>query len=97
MSLTDDDIHKIALSLADELRAPSRLPKFITSRDAASTASVSTRTIRNWVKRGEIRAYWAGNDLRIRLDDLLAYLSRKRPDDVIDVEERARAIMGDHG
>ena len=95
--IPEEALVRMARILADELRAPSRLPRYLSSTEAASVASVTTRTIRAWVKRGDLRDYWAGNDLRIDLEDLLAYLSRKRPDDVTDIRSRAEAIMDNRG
>ncbi len=94
--LGDSEIRRLACALAEELEVL-RVPRFVSTAKAAQIACVTQKTIRSWVKRGELRDYYAGRDLRIRLDDLLTYLSRGRPDDVLDIETRVEEIMGAPG
>jgi excisionase family DNA binding protein len=37
---------------------------------------VKAQTIQRWVRRGELRGYFAGRVLRVRLDELERYLAR---------------------
>lgn len=78
--------------LRDEIDA-FQLPRYLTSKQAASVAGVTPPTIRTWAKRGDLRSYWAGGDLRVRLSDLEAYLARRNPDNLIDLEARVREMM----
>lgn len=92
--LDEPSIRCLARALAEEL-ADLRIPQWLSSAKAARIADVTQKTVRRWVNRGDLRAYYAGPDLRIRLDDLIAYLSRLVPDDVSDIEARVRSLIHD--
>ena len=55
-----------------------RLPTYLSTKKAGAIAGVRAATIRSWIRDGSLPAYWAGQDLRVRLCDLEAYLDRKR-------------------
>jgi excisionase family DNA binding protein len=62
---------------------------------AARYANVSPATVRAWVASGQLRAQRAGRVLKVRRADLDAFLARSAPreEGVIDLSERARAIL----
>lgn len=45
-------------------------PRFYSIKEVAHFLSVSTRTIRRWIKSGELRARQLGGVVRISHDDL---------------------------
>jgi excisionase family DNA binding protein len=53
-------------------------PAFFTERSLAAYLSVSDRTIRNWIRRGELPSYKLGAARRIDPADVDAFLSRHR-------------------
>lgn len=95
--MSDHDLIALADMIRDVVRdevRSSAVPTYLSTKAAAQVADVHPATIRVWVKRGDLREYWAGNDLRIRLSDLEAYLARKNPENVIDLDARVREMMG---
>ena len=50
--------------------------RYLTTTEAAATAQVAPKTIRRWADDGRLPAHWAGRLLRIRLDELEAFLAR---------------------
>jgi excisionase family DNA binding protein len=57
-------------------RAPG--PAFFTERTLAAYLSVSDRTIRNWIRRGELPSYKLGASRRIDPTDVEDFLARHR-------------------
>jgi excisionase family DNA binding protein len=53
----------------------------LTVLEAADYASVSTQTVRRWIRAGDLRILRAGRQIRIDESDLVAYLHRhdRRP------------------
>jgi excisionase family DNA binding protein len=47
--------------------------RFFTIVEVAECLSVSTRTVRRWIKRGELTAYRVGSVVRIAESDLRAF------------------------
>jgi excisionase family DNA binding protein len=58
--------------------AKSVSPAFFTERTLAAYLSVSDRTIRNWIRRGELPSYKLGASRRIDPADVEAFLARHR-------------------
>lgn len=56
--------------------APS--PTFFTERTLAAYLAVSDRTIRNWIRRGELPSYKLGAARRIDPADVDAFLESRR-------------------
>jgi excisionase family DNA binding protein len=52
--------------------------KFFTIPEVAECLNVSTRTVRRWIKRGELIAHRLGGVVRIAESDLRAFLARYR-------------------
>jgi excisionase family DNA binding protein len=52
--------------------------KFFTIPEVAECLNVSTRTVRRWIKRGELIAHRLGGLVRIADSDLRAFLTRYR-------------------
>jgi excisionase family DNA binding protein len=52
--------------------------KFFTIPEVAECLNVSTRTVRRWIKRGELIAHRPGGVVRIAESDLGAFLARYR-------------------
>lgn len=53
-------------------------PAFFTERSLAAYLAVSDRTIRNWIRRGELSSYKLGAARRIDPADVDAFLSQRR-------------------
>jgi excisionase family DNA binding protein len=52
--------------------------KFFTIADVAENLAVATRTVRRWIKSGELVAHHFGGAVRIAETDLQAFLSAHR-------------------
>ena len=57
-------------------------PTFFTERSLAAYLAVSDRTVRNWIRRGELPSYKLGAARRIDPADVDAFLSRRREESV---------------
>jgi excisionase family DNA binding protein len=55
-------------------------PTFFTERSLAAYLAVSDRTIRNWIRRGDLPSYKLGAARRIDPADVEAFLARNRDD-----------------
>jgi excisionase family DNA binding protein len=53
-------------------------PTFFTERTLAAYLAVSDRTIRNWIRRGELPSYKLGSSRRIDPADVDAFLAQRR-------------------
>jgi excisionase family DNA binding protein len=53
-------------------------PTFFTERSLAAYLAVSDRTIRNWIRRGELPSYKLGAARRIDPADVEDFLARRR-------------------
>jgi excisionase family DNA binding protein len=56
--------------------ASPRCLTLLTVLEAADYASVSTQSVRRWIRSGDLRILRAGRQIRIDESDLLAYLHR---------------------
>jgi len=59
----------------------SPLPRFFTERTLADFLAVSDRTVRNWIKRGELPSYKLGAARRIDPADVEDFLARHRDEE----------------
>ena len=59
-------------------RNASPSPTFFTERSLAAYLAVSDRTIRNWIRRGELASYKLGAARRIDPADVGAFLESRR-------------------
>jgi excisionase family DNA binding protein len=72
-------IHPIQTAPSPDGRGMERkYPAFFTERTLAAYLSVSDRTIRNWIRRGELPSYKLGASRRIDPADVEAFLARHR-------------------
>jgi excisionase family DNA binding protein len=53
-------------------------PSFFTERSLATYLAVSDRTIRNWIRRGELASYKLGASRRIDPADVDRFLAQRR-------------------
>ena len=53
-------------------------PTFFTERTLAKFLAVSDRTVRNWIRRGELPSYKLGSARRIDPADVEHFLARNR-------------------
>jgi excisionase family DNA binding protein len=67
----------IALDIGGMQRKPSKA-SFFTERTLADFLTVSDRTIRNWIRRGELPSYKLGAARRIDPADVEVFLARHR-------------------
>ncbi len=66
------------LDIGGMKRKPTSEPTFFTERTLAAYLAVSDRTIRNWIRRGELPSYKLGAARRIDPADVEAFLARHR-------------------
>jgi excisionase family DNA binding protein len=59
-------------------RNPTPTPSFFTERTLAAFLAVSDRTVRNWIRRGELASYKLGASRRIDPADVEDFLARRR-------------------
>jgi excisionase family DNA binding protein len=57
-------------------------PTFFTEHSLATYLAVSDRTIRNWIRRGELASYKLGTSRRIDPADVEDFLARHRDETV---------------
>jgi excisionase family DNA binding protein len=62
----------------DQRRSGSGLPKYYSIKSVAEALEVSTRTVRQWIARGELIAHGMNGVLRIADADLHSFLARHR-------------------
>jgi excisionase family DNA binding protein len=55
-----------------------RAPRFFTIADIADCLDVSTRTVRRWIKSGDLGAHHMGAIVRVSEADFLAFLALRR-------------------
>jgi len=56
---------------------PNPIPLFLAVGEIAERLRVSTKTVRRWIERGELRAHRLGRQLRVSDQDLSAFLHRQ--------------------
>ncbi len=96
------ELRDMLQSLLDMLRThpiptASDDPRYLSAEAAAQLAAVKAQTIQRWVRRGELRGYFAGRVLRVRQDELERYLARSPqasagPTDA-DLDDMALAVV----
>lgn len=59
-------------------KTPSRVPQFLSVRAVADRLAVSTKTIRRWIKRGDLRPHYFGGQVRISEDDVANFIAARR-------------------
>lgn len=67
-----------AQTYSNGMARKSAAPSFFTERSLATYLAVSDRTIRNWIRRGELPSYKLGAARRIDPADVDAFLARHR-------------------
>lgn len=67
----------LALDKGGMERKPSK-PSFFTERTLADRLAVSDRTVRNWIRRGDLPSYKFGAARRIDPADVKKFLDRHR-------------------
>lgn len=63
----------------------------ITITEAAEALGVSTKTVRRWIERRELRHFRLGRAIRIRQTDLVAFVEARLVDVITDAELRGVA------
>lgn len=66
---------------------------YLTAKAAAEIVGVHPTAIRRWVWRGALPGYRAGRLMRVRLDELKAFLGRAPEEPDVDVDDAARQIL----
>ena len=73
---------------------------FLSSAQAAEVAGVQPAAVRRWIARGDVPSHRAGRLVRVRLDDLKAFLARPTGSPSaggpIDLDARAGRILRRH-
>jgi excisionase family DNA binding protein len=62
------------------MKRKSDVPTFYTERTLADHLAVSGRTVRNWIRRGDLPSYKLGVARRIDPADVEDFLARNRED-----------------
>jgi excisionase family DNA binding protein len=70
-----------------------RGPLYVSTTDAAKIVGVTVGTIQAWVRQDRLRGYRAGRLLRIKVEDLHAFMTRAPAGEVVDLEAVAQRIM----
>jgi excisionase family DNA binding protein len=55
-----------------------RLPRLLAVNEVAALLQVSSKTVRRWIERQELRTYRLGRQLRVAEEDLTAFLAQRR-------------------
>lgn len=91
-----DVVRRVADLAASLQSSGSDLPIFLTANEVAELTKVRPQTVRSWVSSGVLPAHYAGRKLRVRLDELEAFMQRGRdqpvPSDSND-DDRVREIL----
>lgn len=66
---------------------------YVSTTQAAKMVGVSVGTIQAWVRSNRLPAHKAGRLLRIKVEDLEAFMTRAVRGEVIDLDAAARRIM----
>jgi len=61
-----------------DMQAKASGPTFFTERTLAAYLAVSDRTVRNWIRRGELPSYKLGASRRIDPADVATFLEQRR-------------------
>ncbi len=56
-----------------------KIPKFYTIRSVADALEVHERTVRRWIKKGDLKAHYMGAAVRISDTDLSDFIQSSRP------------------
>jgi excisionase family DNA binding protein len=73
--------HPVQMTLAGGrkgMQAKASGPTFFTERSLAAYLAVSDRTVRNWIRRGELPSYKLGASRRIDPADVETFLEQRR-------------------
>ena len=74
-----DELRSVVRELQEARPSPAVSPpdvRYLDAHQAAEIAGVSPASIRDWVRKGELRGCRAGRLLRIKSSDLESYLER---------------------
>lgn len=77
-----DDLRKSIDALKASIAAnpaPAGPHDYVDAAEAAAIAGVKAQTVRRWIARGELRGHRAGRLLRVRVDELRAFLAKASP------------------
>jgi excisionase family DNA binding protein len=66
---------KPAVSVPEAAPRPPRPLELLTVKEAAAIAKISTQTVRRMIKRGDLKIYRAGHQIRIDRSDLVDCIS----------------------
>ncbi|MCU0293356.1 MAG: helix-turn-helix domain-containing protein [Thermoanaerobaculaceae bacterium] len=68
--------------------------EYLTADEAGKVAGVRAATVRRWVYRGELPGHYSGRLLRVRRDELKAYLARDRgTSEPVDMDRRVTQLL----
>lgn len=73
--------HPVQMALSggrEDMQVKLSGPTFFTERTLAAYLAVSDRTVRNWIRRGELPSYKLGASRRIDPADVAAFLEQRR-------------------
>jgi excisionase family DNA binding protein len=73
--------HPVQMAISggkEGMQAKASGPTFFTERSLAAYLAVSDRTVRNWIRRGELPSYKLGASRRIDPADVETFLEQRR-------------------
>ena len=92
-SIVREELRRLA-NLPAHPAAGTPVSEYLTAEDAGEIAGVRAATVRRWVHRGELPGHYSGRLLRVRLDELRAYLARDRgTGEALDMESRVSDVL----
>lgn len=89
-------IERVVRRVLAEKPANDAAPEYLSTAEAARIASVTPGTIRRWIREGELTRHAAGAHVRVRRDELEAFLTCEvvAIDKNLSPRERARRRFG---
>jgi excisionase family DNA binding protein len=78
LKISSEPVHSLALGAIKGMHRKPAAAAFFTERTLAAYLAVSDRTIRNWIRRGELPSYKLGASRRIDPADVEDFLARHR-------------------
>jgi excisionase family DNA binding protein len=94
-----EEVHPLLLELValrEQLASARSANEFLSTKEAAALVHANPATIRGWLSGG-LRSYGQGRLVRIRRDELLAFMANRGKDNAArSVEEEAVILLRGH-
>lgn len=90
------EVAELLTALRREEQAPER-EQLLTTADVAEHVQVDEKTVRTWIRKGDLRACRAGRELRVRPVDLEAFLARRDSETIDETTDEMASRLLSHG